>query len=839
LKKLTIKRNEEYIDPQIAEIYAKGELTIEDLFLSTRAYNCLIENNIIIVNDIKEMPDEDLLSISRLGKGSLKEIREKVNAIDRNSQKLLNDQGMGDTHFLLSHFETIPDHVKQRKLKPYIIAYTDNIHSLEVLNRYFGVLEYVSDIEKVIKEFECDEKEMLVVKSFVRYLSVDVNDMVSDALEKIAGTERCMYILQSRSQGRPLEDVGRDSGITRERVRQLEEIMFKGFVQCDKRKRFLNLFAAISDNTDIALENVITNMVDDSIVDIFIYLLKSTLKPHQSYNKKYGLFSMTGDFSYINIEKYMSEALPYFKSDELYEVVEETSKELEIPALLVEKVIEKNYTCFDTVYCNNQMSLADKYEVVMKKYYPLGIKVSDEEEMEIFRRRITDIFGNIKLPQSNKAVEARIVEITVLCDRSTYIHPDYIYIPDDLVQRIEEFIDESDRVALSYLEVFEAFKEELLARSNIGNRYFLQGFLKYKLKNKYYFTKDLISKDRGIDFAYELKEFIRKNGEVTKKDLKSYFMGTSDSMMAQTMARCKDIITIDYNTYMHSDRLNITQEDYINLREKLDELIKGIPVSCRKVYGVIRKESAFADFIKRNSITNYSKLYGILKYMFEEEYEFSRPNIGAKGTNDACNYTIVKRYLRDKQEIKINELFEFCEDNQIKIVKKAKLISRLSDEFLRSDVNKLVHVSKLGLTEDKLTAIKLEVLNILEEKKYMALIGIKDFSAFPDLGVEWTPFLLISIVQNYMQYINIVEIPTRNFNLPNCIFVKSDNPYADDYKEIVRWIIKLQHEQKPFKSLVEVRNWLKKEGVILNGIPIYLTARKLLYMDERGKVVIR
>ena len=102
MKKLTIKRNEEYIDPQIAEIYAKGELTIEDLFLSTRAYNCLIENNIIIVNDIKEMPDEDLLSISRLGKGSLKEIREKVNAIDRNSQKLLNDQGMGDIHFLLS-----------------------------------------------------------------------------------------------------------------------------------------------------------------------------------------------------------------------------------------------------------------------------------------------------------------------------------------------------------------------------------------------------------------------------------------------------------------------------------------------------------------------------------------------------------------------------------------------------------------------------------------------------------------------------------------------------------------------------------------------------------------
>ena len=100
-----------------------------------------------------------------------------------------------------------------------------------------------------------------------------------------------------------------------------------------------------------------------------------------------------------------------------------------------------------------------------------------------------------------------------------YIHPDYIYIPDDLVQRIEEFIDESDRVALSYLEVFGSLQGRA-ARSNIDNRYFPARVLKYKLKKQVLLTKDLISKDRGIDFAYELKEFI-ENGEVTKKDLKA------------------------------------------------------------------------------------------------------------------------------------------------------------------------------------------------------------------------------------------------------------------------------------------------------------------------------
>ena len=83
-----------------------------------------------------------------------------------------------------------------------------------------------------------------------------------------------------------------------------------------------------------------------------------------------------------------------------------------------------------------------------------------------------------------------------------------------------------------------------------------------------------------------MKEFIRKNGEVTKKDLKllmelRFHDGPDHGKM-------QDIITIDYNTYMHSDRLNITRKIisiFIGLSLQRDT------VSCRKVYGVIRKES--------------------------------------------------------------------------------------------------------------------------------------------------------------------------------------------------------------------------------------------------------
>ena len=62
----------------------------------------------------------------------------------------------------------------------------------------------------------------------------------------------------------------------------------------------------------------------------------------------------------------------------------------------------------------------------MKKYYPLGIKVPDEEEMEIFEEERISL--EYKTAAVNKAVEYIVYGIK---DRD-YIHPDYIYIPTTL-----------------------------------------------------------------------------------------------------------------------------------------------------------------------------------------------------------------------------------------------------------------------------------------------------------------------------------------------------------------------------------------------------------------------
>lgn len=57
---------------------AQGEVPIEDLDLSVRAYNCLKRAGITKVAQILEMSEEDLLNVRNFGRKSLDELREKL-----------------------------------------------------------------------------------------------------------------------------------------------------------------------------------------------------------------------------------------------------------------------------------------------------------------------------------------------------------------------------------------------------------------------------------------------------------------------------------------------------------------------------------------------------------------------------------------------------------------------------------------------------------------------------------------------------------------------------------------------------------------------------------------
>ena len=56
-------------------------ITIEDLDLSVRSYNCLKRASISTVLELTEKSEDDMMKVKNLGKKSLKEIKEKLASI--------------------------------------------------------------------------------------------------------------------------------------------------------------------------------------------------------------------------------------------------------------------------------------------------------------------------------------------------------------------------------------------------------------------------------------------------------------------------------------------------------------------------------------------------------------------------------------------------------------------------------------------------------------------------------------------------------------------------------------------------------------------------------------
>ena len=57
------------------------EMTIEELDLSVRSFNCLKRAGINSVNDLIEKSEEEMMKVRNLGKKSFDEVREKLNSL--------------------------------------------------------------------------------------------------------------------------------------------------------------------------------------------------------------------------------------------------------------------------------------------------------------------------------------------------------------------------------------------------------------------------------------------------------------------------------------------------------------------------------------------------------------------------------------------------------------------------------------------------------------------------------------------------------------------------------------------------------------------------------------
>ena len=232
-----------------------------------------------------------------------------------------------------------------------------------------------------------------------------------------------------------------------------------------------------------------------------------------------------------------------------------------------------------------RLSNENIYIDVLKKYYPEGIHVYDDDEISILKRHIKNEF-DINVTSSNRGIASAISKCGLLCDRGTYKAKEDKLLSDELISKIEKYIDNSEMKIFLTNTIFSIFETEL-ADEGVTNKYHLHGILREIFGEKWMFRRDYISKDKDITSFYDsVVAYIKSCPHpVFKEDIYNAFPGITDIVIQ--FATGDNAIVNLFGSYLHESRFRLSKGDILFLKSIIDSTVKDSGYChCKDVYRI-------------------------------------------------------------------------------------------------------------------------------------------------------------------------------------------------------------------------------------------------------------
>lgn len=747
---------------------------------------------------------------------------------------------------LMQLYHSIPRDLKEKGAKllynAFSLRYDTQINLLSQIGLQTTLSTLFKDvsIDEAIEEYQVMERYLQWVKG-IELLSI-VKNLFSQELLEIRykdGAElkdKYWVVLEMRAEGETLENIGVLIGTTRERVRQVEQKFTKFFASnyLNNDYDLLAVIHALRGGDDVLTKEEVAALIGEKNTNLLWLVLSKELLDCKTYrySKEYNavLFINDDKNNEENLQIAFSELPEIVLCEKLDDIVEELSNNYRVSKELISSRFKKEYKQYGTVYSRTSLTVVFMCDYILKTKYPYGFKIGDEVESKRFQSYLIETFGDKKGVMTRRALDSKVSEIGILCDRGKYLHPDYFNVDATIITAINTFIEKNDKTVVTYSEVFDALQSTLNG-SQITNRFALQGALKY-YGCKYTLKKDFITKEKDKNLTDEFETFAKDRGEFSKKEFFAAFPSMTDANLAMLTSRCHNVFSIDNGYYMHSSMLNIIDSDYDKIHKYLNAACRDCPVSSRYLYDEFSYR--FGDFVSRNEITNHTKLFGILYYMFGDEFIFSRPYISKEDASSLTNKDVILRYLEGFDTITIEDAVALCQERGIRIMSSGYLIRQVCPNFIRVSETTLMRYDLTGVNDDVILEVADYVAKHVETDKYCSVATIKDFLWFPTISIDWTPYLVESVMCLSGDMVGRISIPTSNLSNLTSIYV-SEEYVEDDYVTFILKILDEAFEKGFFTTKGELREFLYEKGLINNDIlPAFLEGTEYYYMDEEG-----
>ena len=722
---------------------------------------------------------------------------------------------------------------------------------------YSGLIDFWDSIDKTLTVrdvwIEINRKEELLrdklveFEKFFRWLKkLNIEVIASEIFSEDAlmGTykvdkelkDKYWIALEMRADGATLESVGTLIDATRERVRQIEKKYTRNFSVYYKNSAYdlIEVIYALRGGDKVLNFEEVKTVIGERYAKLLWLVLSKELLDCDlyKYSKTYNAVVFTSDANEERekLQRALKAVPDYFFKDKLDDILDGIVGQFGVHKELLKMDVLEQYRLYGKMYSRNALTVAFTCSYVLKERFPSGFKTADENEAKRFQSYLVEFFGE-KGKMTARALDAKVGEIGVLCDRGKYIHPSYVSVDKWLIDEINAYIENSQKNVLTYAELYDAHRH-IFEGTQIVNRFILQGVLKLYGCN-FTMTRDYVTKESGRSLTDEFDEFAKELGVFHKNDFFAAFPAMSDANLGMLIGRCPTVFGIDNGMYMHASVLNLYDSDYVEIREYLERMCSLAPVNSRFLFDEFSYK--FVDFMVRNEVNSHTKLFGILFYMFAKEYNFSRPYI-SKEQGELTNKSVILHHFGGADTITIEEAINICVENGIRYFSSGMLIRNVSPEYIRIDENVLMRRELTGINDDVLLEVATQVVEKIESNGYCASSTFNDFLFFPTINIEWNPYLLESVMELTANIVNVVLIPTTTYLSLTHIFVGEQ--YADDeYQEFVLKLLNEAYDKDFFTTKAEMREWLNERGLINNNnLPNFLEGTQYYYTDENGSL---
>lgn len=639
--------------------------------------------------------------------------------------------------------------------------------------------EYTFPILKVLNDIKTGFNEM-ICQVFYRYLSRN---------QYIDG--RCAIVIKMRANGKTFDEIGQCDEIrtligkdklTRERIRQIEKKVYD---------KFLNTL--IYENHDIVLFRYIKAKVKNpafitryelkkifgDLTNIFIYFIKKINCEDIEgieYIADLDCLNLSGLSWYDSYIKLLVEIPSFFEKNKLDKQLKYINEHViinNIPLSYMEskEVFLNQYTVNGNYYCKNKINTEQKYALLIEKYFPKGINIYSESDLNLFRKYYHKEFDDKIIDnQSNRALSSNISKHTILVGKGMYnLSKLAIKLDIDELKKINAYINDAGNI-ISYNKIFYIFKNMLWERG-ITNRYQLQGLLRYQLGNQYYYSKDYLSKEeKDINISKRIIKCADEyEGFINVDDFKKDFRGIQKYIIENALYISPNYIKVSNGRYINVNYIKIGNKDIDDIRQYLRMTTSNKTIKHLKdiySYFTIMRE----EFMKNNQIDNSNYLYNILKYFFSNNFNFKYPFITSLKTEILNINERIEDFVFSNDILAISDLRDYIEENNLRLNGSMQdYLLKINNDYLRVDDDLIVKKTLVNLSSEIINHIEHILKTNLSNTDKINISKIKNYERyFPTINYQWNHHLLASIIESDIKSMKVI---TTNSNYLNTEYI--------------------------------------------------------------------